>query len=63
MGIISAERIAEIIEQAPAWALLGLTVAKEPLRGAARHELAEHLYTRLYGLPADHRDQLALPLG
>lgn len=62
MGTISAEHIADIIDQAPAWALVGLTVPKEPLRDAARHELAEHLYARLYGLPADDPDQLSLPL-
>ena len=61
MGIISAEVIADIIDQAPAWALVGLTVPKEPLRDAARHELAEHLYAALYRLPTDDRDQLGLP--
>ena len=62
MGIISAERIADIIEQAPAWSLIGLSVSKDPLRDAARHELAEHLYGALYRLPADDRDQLAFQL-
>lgn len=62
MGIVTAERIAQIIEQAPAWSLVGLTVPTEPLRDAARHELAEHLYASLYRLPPDDRDQLPLPL-
>ena len=62
MAIITADRIAEIIEDAPAWAIVGLSVSKEPLRDAARHELAEHLYGALYRRPPDHSAQLVLPL-
>ncbi|MBD8546069.1 DUF6771 family protein [Sphingomonas sp. CFBP 8760] len=63
MGIITVERIAELIEEAPGWALVALTMPQEGLREAARHELATHVYNSLYALPADHGEQLALPLG
>ena len=61
MAVITAERIAQIIEQAPAWSLVGLTVPKEPLRDAARHELAEHLYASLYRAHVDNSAQISLP--
>lgn len=62
MGIITVERIAELIEDAPGWALVGLTVPQEGLREAARHEVAQHVYSALYrAIPTDGA-QLALPL-
>ncbi len=63
MGVITVERIAELIEDAPGWALVALTVPQDGLREAARHELASHVYNALYALPDDRGDQLALPLG
>jgi len=36
MGIITAERIAELIEEAPGWALVALTMPQEGLRVAMR---------------------------
>lgn len=62
MGIITVERIAELIEEAPGWSLVGLTVPQEGLREAARHELATHVYNSLYALPIDGGEQLPLPL-
>ena len=46
--MITAERIADLIEQAPGWALVGLTVPQERLRADARREVAEHVYSALY---------------
>ena len=34
-SMITAERIADLIEQAPGWALVGLTVPQERLRADA----------------------------
>lgn len=62
MAIITPERIADLIEEAPAWALLGLTMPKESLRDAARLELANHVYTALYRSDPAVRMQLPLPL-
>ncbi len=62
MGIITVERIAELIEDAPGWALVALTVPQEGIREAARHEVASHVYHALYALPADAAEQLRLPL-
>lgn len=64
MGIITAERIAELIEEAPGWALVALTVPQEGLREAGRHEVARHVYSALYqASPMDAGAQLSLPLG
>ncbi|WP_156460825.1 DUF6771 family protein [Sphingomonas sp. Leaf339] len=62
MGIITVERIAELIEEAPGWALVALTMPQEGLREAARHEVASHVYNALYALPVDGGSQLPLPL-
>jgi hypothetical protein len=61
-GLITAERIAELIEQAPGWALVGLTVPQERLRADARREVAEHVYGALYQPLNVETGQLALPL-
>lgn len=58
MGIITVERTAELIEGAPSWALVALTMPQEGLREAARHEV----YHALYALPVDGSEQLPLPL-
>lgn len=44
-SVITAERIADLIEQAPGWALVALTVPQESLRADARREIAEHVYS------------------
>lgn len=62
MGIITVERIAELIEKAPGWALVALTMPQEGLRDAARHELASHVYHNLFTVPTDAGEQLPLPL-
>ncbi len=62
MGIITVERIAELIEDAPGWALVALTMPQEGLREAARHEVASHVYNSLYAVPTDAGEQLPLPL-
>jgi hypothetical protein len=62
MGIITVERIAELIEEAPGWALVALTMPQEGLREAARHEVASHVYQALYALPVYAGEQLPLPL-
>ncbi len=46
-SVITAERIADLIEQAPGWALVALTVPQERLRADARREVAEHVYSSL----------------
>jgi hypothetical protein len=61
-SLITAERIADLIEQAPGWALVGLTVAQERLRADARRELAEHVYSALYRPMDVEAGQLRLPL-
>ncbi len=61
-SVITAERIADLLEQAPGWALVALTVLRERLRADARREVAEHVYSALY-YPLDIKTgQLRLPL-
>ena len=62
MGIITVERIAALIEEAPGWSLVALTMSQEALRDAARRELAAHVYNSLYAVPVDAGEQLPLPL-
>ena len=47
-GMITAERIASLIEDAPAWALIGLAAPGESLRAAAQLEVAQHVYGGLF---------------
>ncbi|KQM71703.1 DUF6771 family protein [Sphingomonas sp. Leaf20] len=47
-SVITAERIADLLAQAPGWALVALTVPQERLRADARLEIAEHIYSALY---------------
>ncbi|MES3055861.1 hypothetical protein O6V14_09480 [Sphingomonas faeni] len=47
-SVITPERIAAIIEDAPAWALIGLTAPREGLRADARLEVAQFVYGALY---------------
>jgi hypothetical protein len=61
-SVITAERIADLIEQAPGWALVGLTVPQERLRADARREVAEHVYSALYQPLNVETGQLPLPL-
>jgi hypothetical protein len=61
-SVITAERIADLIEQAPGWALVGLTVPQERLRADARREVAEHVYSALYQPLDTEAGQLPLPL-
>jgi hypothetical protein len=61
-SLITAERIADLIEQAPGWALVGLTVPQERLRADARREVAEHVYSALYQPLDIEAGQLRLPL-
>jgi hypothetical protein len=61
-SVITAERIADLIEQAPGWALVGLTVPQERLRADARREVAEHVYSTLYQPLNVETGQLPLPL-
>lgn len=61
-SVITAERIADLIEQAPGWALVALTVPQERLRADARREVAEHVYSALYQPLSVETGQLALPL-
>ncbi|MGC5799829.1 hypothetical protein J4O76_22540 [Sphingomonas sp. NFX23] len=58
--MITAERIAELIEDAPAWALVGLTAPREGLRADARLELAQHVYSALFPVNVEAA-QMALP--
>ena len=61
-SVITAERIADLIEQAPGWALVGLAVPEERLRVDARREVAEHVYSGLYRPMDVEAGQLRLPL-
>jgi hypothetical protein len=61
-SLITAERIADLIEQAPGWALVALTVPQERLRADARREVAEHVYSALYQPLNVETGQLPLPL-
>jgi len=60
--VITAERIADLIEQAPGWALVALTAPRERLRTDARREVAEHVYSALYQPIDVEAGQLRLPL-
>ena len=59
--VISPERIAAIMEDAPAWALIGLTAAREGLRADARLEVAQFVYSALYQPVDAEAAQMALP--
>ena len=61
-SVITAERIADLIEQAPAWALVALTVPQERLRADARREVAQHVYSAIYRPMDVEAGQLRLPL-
>jgi hypothetical protein len=60
-SVISPERIAAIIEDAPAWSLIGLTAPREGLRADARLEVARHVYGTLYQPVDAETAQMALP--
>ena len=60
-SVISPERIAALIEDAPAWALIGLTAPREGLRADARLEVAQFVYSALYQPVHAEAAQLALP--
>ena len=62
MASITPERIAEIIETAPGWALVALTVPQERLREDARRELGQHVYSALYQPIEVETAQLCLQL-
>ncbi len=61
-SVITAERIADLIEQAPGWALVALTVPQERLRADARREIAQYVYSALYRPMDVEAGQLRLPL-
>jgi hypothetical protein len=60
-SVISPERIAALIEEAPAWALVGLTAPREGLRADARLEVAQHVYSALFQPVDSEAAQMALP--
>lgn len=60
-SIISPERIATLIEDAPAWAVIGLTMPQARMRDDARLELARHVYRGLFKPVDTEVAQLALP--
>lgn len=60
-SVISPERIAALIEEAPAWALVGLTAPREGLRANARLEVAQHVYSALFQPVDAEAAQMALP--
>lgn len=61
-SVITAERIADLIEQAPGWALVGLTAPQERLRADTRREVPEHVYSALYQPLDVEAGQHRLPL-
>jgi hypothetical protein len=60
-SVILPERIAAILKDAPAWALIGLTAPREGLRADARLEVARHVYDILYQPVDAEAAQMALP--
>lgn len=60
-GMITAERIALLIEDAPAWALIGLAAPGESLRAAAQLEVAQHVYSGLFQPMNPEATQIPLP--
>lgn len=60
-GVITPERIAALIKDAPGWALVGLTAPREGLRADARLEVAQHVYSALYQPVDAEAAQMALP--
>jgi hypothetical protein len=60
-GIITAERIASLIENAPTWALIGLAAPGESLRAAAQLELAQNVYSGLFQPINAEATQIPLP--
>jgi hypothetical protein len=61
-SVNTAERIADLIEQAPGWALVALTVLQERLSADARREVAEHVYSAHYQPMDVEAGQRRLPL-
>ena len=60
-GVITAERIALLIDSAPAWALIGLTAPDERLRAAAQLEVARRVYGGLFQPVNADGAQMPLP--
>lgn len=60
-GVITAERIASLIDDAPAWALIGLAAPGERLRAAAQLEVAQHVYSGLFQPVTADATQIPLP--
>lgn len=60
-SVITPERIAALIADAPAWALIGLTVPQERLREDAQLEVATHVYSALYQPLNVDSGQISLP--
>ncbi|PTM44688.1 hypothetical protein C8J24_2895 [Sphingomonas aerolata] len=60
-GVITAERIALLIDGAPTWAVIGLTAQDEGLRAAAQLEVAQHVYGGLFQPLNPNGAQMPLP--
>lgn len=60
-GVITAERIALLIDGAPMWAVMDLTAQDEGLRAAARLEVARHVYGGLFQPMNADGAQIPLP--
>ncbi len=61
-GMITVERIAALIEDAPASALIGLAAPEESVRAAAQLEVAQHVYSGLVQPMNAKATQIPLPL-
>jgi len=61
--MITPDRIAAAIHDAPTWAKLALTAQGQSLRDDAALEVAQHLYDTLYQPISIETAQLPLPLG
>ncbi len=59
-SVITAERIADLIEQAPVSALVALTVPQERLRADGRREVVEQVYS---APRREHEPQTGLATG
>lgn len=62
MTTITPERISDLIETAPAWAKVSLTVPNEQLRHDGTATIAQHIYESLFRPMNVDTNQLALPL-
>ncbi len=62
MTTITPERISDLIDTAPAWAKVSLSMPNEQLRQDGTATLVQHIYEALFRPMNVDTNQLALPL-